>query len=1078
MSLNIRQWLEDRHIELTQLEHLGSEVFGVAFRIAQDMELKSLTPFDICSLTDVLELPLHASWRLAQPIANLTVGLLRLLSRKKSLKRSEGTWLTFQVAYLNALIGILEQELQVTRPWLNRAIILKDADKDLAQPLLDAELQGLLATLRPGRLSDTQAEQALSLIESSLLVQQMNKLCLAWLVANGAEETQAKLLVQRLVNGLPGYLLAAIAQNPLPLAQLQKFVRLGIASNTPQTTASNSQNNNRLCEIEINLPREEYRANLLKTLSQPLLGENFSLQDIYVPLKGIPLEAPLPQKPESTQDTQNTVNLSDWANSQLQDTQTIAVIFGEPGSGKTSFCQIWAAQIAEKLYPDWMPLFIPLRDVTLSDTFEETLDSALPRAHFSDSDGWLSPQAPPCLLILDGLDELPRSPQTTRHLLEFLDQIVHFRARCLNSQTPLPHKIILTCRDRSADLILRTLFNLTRKYHLHTHLPLSTQLAAIELASMEQEQWRQWFTHWTKLQSKSIAQAYFSFLKQQGLFQKQPLKFKQLSHCIRQPLFLYLLGILHRDGWLTDFPREQPSSELKFTIYNRILQWLLGENKGNLLPERGFQGQAHAYRSAEAIANLLAQRQPSQLRTSMQELALSILQTGKWKLTLQPNSAEPAIARPPLPALLFQLTPHQNQTPKLLQIGFTHRSLGEYLAAEHLAQQLQTLTQKTQNRYGEIKYLIPSEQTLAEQLYRLFGYGPLSPEIAELILERLQLQQQRNPRTFSFSTLFQRLLTFYRAHSRSRWLDEGIVTSTYTHLQTKTNPLNTLQIDAAVGVNVFLLLCLTAKAAQIPFYPCGTPDRLQDFDPDRLLNAIARTAVLSPTCFLSQTRNHLNQLQLVSVCLSQANLSGANLSDANLSGAELIGINLVAANLERANLSWATLIDANLKNANLIQANLSGANLSGANLSGANLSGANLKNACLDRTQLDQQTKNLAQASGAFFSLAEFDRHCQTLALSVRPQSPQQNQLSETYFAAQIESVEGEPILPNAWDETFSRHSQANSQDETIAAPNPPHQDYPPQQQQSYSPFAPHSPVNSQDETIAAPDPPHQDYPP
>jgi hypothetical protein len=102
----------------------------------------------------------------------------------------------------------------------------------------------VLKTLRPGRLSDSQAEQALSLIAESFLVQQMNKLAIAWFVANGAEETEAELLTQRLTNGLPGHLLTVIAENALPLAQLQKFVRLGNLSSLRDTTTEDKASRN------------------------------------------------------------------------------------------------------------------------------------------------------------------------------------------------------------------------------------------------------------------------------------------------------------------------------------------------------------------------------------------------------------------------------------------------------------------------------------------------------------------------------------------------------------------------------------------------------------------------------------------------------------------------------------------------------------------------------------------------------------------------------------------------------------------------------------------------------------------
>ncbi|NER50570.1 MAG: hypothetical protein F6J92_28660, partial [Symploca sp. SIO1A3] len=160
MSLSIRHWLIERHIEISQLGVNSAQVSGIAFRIAQEMELLSIGPFAISSLTEVLELPLQVAWQVAPGISQLTVGLLRILSRKKSLKRNEGTWLTFQIAYLNALTGILVQESQLRRPWVNRAEVLGNQDEEL--PLNNHQLSALLKTLRPGRLSDSQAEQALS----------------------------------------------------------------------------------------------------------------------------------------------------------------------------------------------------------------------------------------------------------------------------------------------------------------------------------------------------------------------------------------------------------------------------------------------------------------------------------------------------------------------------------------------------------------------------------------------------------------------------------------------------------------------------------------------------------------------------------------------------------------------------------------------------------------------------------------------------------------------------------------------------------------------------------------------------
>ncbi len=160
MNLSIRHWLEEHQIELVQLDHSGGVVFG----IVQEIERKSLTVFDISVLAEVLSLPLVVAITQMQPLSQLTGSLLRQLSHKKPLKRNEGTWLAFQIAYLNGLLQLLEQEESLHKPWMNRGRGL------LQQQLDDPELLELLKTISPGRLSDTQTEQALSEMGNSDLV--------------------------------------------------------------------------------------------------------------------------------------------------------------------------------------------------------------------------------------------------------------------------------------------------------------------------------------------------------------------------------------------------------------------------------------------------------------------------------------------------------------------------------------------------------------------------------------------------------------------------------------------------------------------------------------------------------------------------------------------------------------------------------------------------------------------------------------------------------------------------------------------------------------------------------------------
>ncbi|MFB2838574.1 pentapeptide repeat-containing protein [Floridanema evergladense] len=1017
MSFSIRYWLTEHNIELSQLQTPEAQTAGIAFRMVQDMEVKSLAPFDISPLTELLEQPLTIVWQQIEPISALSVQLLRIWSRKRALKRNEGTWLAFQIAYINSFQKILEQENIFKRPWLDRASVPITAagDNTRLSTLSDPQLQALIKTLRPGRLTDTQAEQALSLIGESFLVQQMNNLAIAWFVSNGLEETPAKLLTQRLIHALPGHLLTVIAENPLPLAQLQRFVRLGNLSNTfessiiadseelellaPDNTFSAIPPVSPVVPAPIDLQRENYRASLLKILSEPLLGELFALKDIFVNPKATPVDAELETKLHYAIGRNNfnpsahsgaTVDLMDWAMNQLSNLDSVAIIEGESGTGKTSFCQIWAAKIAQEIYPSWMPILIRLRDATLGKNLAQTLDSAFPLAKFTNADGWLSPQNPPCLLILDGLDELPTSPAIERQFSAFFDQVQDFQKQFASASGRSRHKIFITCHSS-------ILSNLAHS------LPVSFERVAI--SPLEQEQLKEWFKRWSKLQSKSLAQSFFSFLKQNGVFQFRP-ESKVFATLVHQRLNLFLVAILYRSSRIDEslLPMGR-LSQLRFEIYDRLCRWLLGESPDGMSPgERVLHAGDSlfsSYRSPEAIANLLQGRTPEELRQLMQTGALTLLQTGRSSHPvtgeLKTKIAEnlegennsnfsnyllPNYRLPPFYFRYFnsQLAINSDSESEEISVEFSHPRLGEYLCGEAIAQQLKLLTQKVADAYGETIYAINSPVSVAQHLYKLLGFGILSTEIEELIGERLRREEARNPEAFSFQVLTERLYNFYRSYSRGRWLDEGIAHNARAYFQSLGNTLNVLQIDAAVGLNVFLLLSVCQREGQVPFWPCGDPQIPEEFDPDQLLALIGRTSVLSPIAFWERSRHNLMLLNLSGACLQKAMLSETNFWKANFFAAELVGADLSEANLQEANLSWANLTGANLSGANLSAANLTGANLTGANLLGANLNLASLTNACVFDAKMELETQDLAEKSGALFSIEQY-RACQ-LALA------------------------------------------------------------------------------------------------
>ncbi|WP_017652678.1 pentapeptide repeat-containing protein [Fortiea contorta] len=985
MNLSIRHWLAERHVKILSLKELSpGQMAGVAFRIIQDMEVKSLIPFDICTLTEVLELPLSTVWSEITILALLTENLLRHISQIKPLKRNEGTWLGLQIAYLQGLEQVLAQEASLKKPWLDRAMIWnrQTASPPLpVKPLQDAQLQGLLKTLNPGKLTDTQAQQALSLVADSLLVQQMHSATIAWLVANGTEEIEAKLLTQRLGHSLPGYLLGVVAENAAPLAQLQKFVCLG------NLTSSSSQVNDK-----IDLYREHYRASLLQSLSQPLFTESFALKDIYVPPTGLPIEE---SSYESIKKTSSPVDLRIWAQQQLDDLETIAIIESEPGYGKTSFCQIWAAKVARELYPHWIPIIIRLRDITYGDTIAATLNSGFSLRHQINLATWLEGNHPRCLLLLDGLDELPPVEQNKNAKVVFMEDL-------LRLQSQHRHKIVLTTRTATLQATIPELLLLSKR---------------IAIQPLDVEGLKQWFQQWTAAQSLPIAQNYFLFLKQAGLFTHNP-KLVELSAFVRQPLILYLLGVLHRDGFLDDgllklaaHSQDSTGSILLWEIFQRLSRWFLGypltEGVKNILLRAG---SAHIHRTPAAIANFLSSRHPQDILDKMEAIALKILHSDRFCVNLAAQWEFD-----PIPPIYFRSVVSQQKQLTTTKIEFTHPQLGEYLCATAIVTQLKTLTQRQPAADGTETFILDSPSSVAQYLYNLLGYGILSPRITEIAIAGLQRLEKWE---FSFAILSQRLESFWQAYCHGRWLDEGIAHRALTHFHTLQNPINTEQVNAAVGLNVFLLLCACYHQEKSCFYPGGNPTNTAEFNPYALHLLIAKTAVLSENAFLNRIKSQsLAGINLSKAYLSQVMLAEADLSHTNLADAVFTGANLAGANLTGANLAGANLTGANLTGANLTDTNLTVANLADANLSNTNLTNTNLTHTCLFSTILSETHKETATLNGAIFSLEQFHNLKQLLSqhslqnitnASVNTDAWAKN-LPDIVL---IESLEGELILP------------------------------------------------------------------
>ncbi|NET55236.1 MAG: NACHT domain-containing protein [Symploca sp. SIO2E6] len=658
-----------------------------------------------------------------------------------------------------------------------------------------------------------------------------------------------------------------------------------------------------------------------------VLGEkSMRLPDIYVPLK-----AKLVDANGKVEEKAEPVDLGSWAIQQLispKQNDQVMFIQGGPGRGKTVFCRMFANWVRQHLHPLWTPILIRLRDI---DAFEPNIENTLRatvKADFAKSDdGWLTDANTRFLFLLDGFDELRLEGRTTGGIEKFLKQVGNLQASCQNNPQ-LGHRFLVTGRELALQGIEQFLpRNLTR----------------VEIALMDQQLQQQWLVKWGKQVGKSKATAFQEFLQARTC----PERVKQLA---QEPLLLYLLAAMHRDGKLTvRMFKGTSTTQAKIRIYQTALDWVLTQQR------------------PEQLTFELTEQETEDLRRILTEAGLCVTQGGgesasiamieerlkgddgakelleKAKQRLGDNPLRNALAS-------FYLRPADT---KEGAVEFVHKSFGEFLCAKRLQESLEEWTEPGNRR----KRFSLNDEQLAEGIYDLLGYGGLTPEIVNYLMALLVVSQEFRP-----IDLFERLENFYLCWCQGEFIDipeETLPQRTTRRLQNQGISLGQRQVDIYTGLNVMILLLELNRYAQtkdelkhkVTFHPCGQPGS-RGFEPERLLRILSYSNSIKLGTFRETVGLFLSGANLTRVNLSGTDLSGTNLNYANLINAKLIGANLRGAKLVDADLTNADLIDGNLRGAKLIDAKLIRADLRGAKLIDTDLIGANLRGAKLIDTNL------------------------------------------------------------------------------------------------------------------------------
>jgi uncharacterized protein YjbI with pentapeptide repeats len=891
------------------------------------------------SLLDVLSSPLGQVATAALPFVPLATGLLKYLveATRQEPTLELGVAIAAQAAYLKSVQVFLEQHPELVQR-------LSDQPASAA---LTKQIQRVGETLeldgKEVELTEQEARKTLICFHESQLARIFNRLLSQRLQEAGLSPQESDRTSERIARSTHRYLKEIVAGVRDQVKRLAAVYGEGWFQDQERYASEDRY----LEEVIARKPQDT------------VFDEPFTFADLYVPLqvKSVNKEGKIAEEAISQ-------DIEIWAETLLQDQDARAqgqVLFiqGGPGRGKSVFCRMFADKVRREWSPIWIPVLIRLRDVqNFAQDFDKTLEDAI-GTDFTKDAGWLTDRNTRFLFFLDGFDELLLERGTSGGLQQFLDQVGLFQRRCAEI-SERGHRVIITGRPLAL-------------YGVERLMP--QNLERVEIAPMAAEIQQQWLLNWERLAGSEKTQQFQAFLQNQQC----PEQVKTLA---REPLLLYLLAALHRDGKLQEsqLTGDDPVA-VRIQIYEAALAWVLtrqrSDNGADLNPK---------------ITGL----DPGDLRTILAEAGLSVVQSGG-------ESAAIALIVERLKddegakQLLAQAKQYADQNPlknalaafylkssegSENQIEFFHKSFGEFLCAERMVESLVRWTKKEECRAK--RYLV-SEQTLAWEIYDLFGFGALSSEIVEYLIGLLKKAEP------DWEELFKRLERFYLEWCDGKFIDataETLPQRKARQLQQNQVDSKQRQVDIFAGLNVLILLLEIHRHAQtvdaletaICFYPCGQFDT-DDYDGTRLLRVIRYSDSLqlgtfnqSVGLFLSSAYligADLRRADLLGACLRSADLSGANLFSAYLVNATLVNATLVNAYLDNAYLSCANLSSANfcgayLRGADLSEANFSSADLSDAKLSSANLKGAYLIGADLSSADLNEANFSSATLKGAY----------------------------------------------------------------------------------------------------------------
>lgn len=751
-----------------------------------------------------------------------------------------------------------------------------------------------------------------------------------WLVKEGVSESTAHAISNRFSGYFPYALHGEWQQNSLAYEPIKNHF------DNPFTQA-----------VERELSWEIYSAYLQKMLDVGIFDEPFGLRQIYVPLNGYYEEKKNKKSPNDERTSLRVViDLNNELTTWLSDTEkddAVRAISGGPGSGKSSFAKVFAAEITKN--KDLRVLLVPLHLIDPTRDFIEEVGRFVRDENILKHNP-IHPETrePNLLIILDGLDELASqgkaAAQTARDFIRTVQQCVD-RANIKNLQLRVlfcGREVVMQGSEsefRKTKQVLTALPYFNNKAERHGDDTHSVKYQDVKKL-LETDLRHVWWKNYGALIGKH-----------EIIRLPEPLERDDLDEVTSQPLLNYLLALSYCRGKL-DFSNQINLNQIYYDLIEAV--YTRGYEKGRKHSAICHLASDDFFLILEEIG--LAAWHGDGRTTTIGEIEQHCIESGlKNQLDVFQEGAKHGITRL-LAAFFFRQ--HGERAKGDPTFVFTHKSFGEYLVARRIVRGLEDIVEELERREKTGRGKGWSEIDALERWCKWCGPTAMSRYIHKFLLVEVSLREkdvvnnwQRHlcrlmSYVFKYGMPMEKLhiLTFQDAMFQTRNAEESLLAALNACAR-KTETISNIDFHSPTNFGAWFRRIQGQRTG---------PD-----------------SVLASFC--------LSWLSLKGAYLDIIDLWGANLAFSDLSDSHAVMATFNRANLSHCNLTGISAYSLRANTSLLTNANLTNAELRHADFSGAIIESATFENARLEDARFeDAHDVDKANFSGAKLEGAKFSR--------------------------------------------------------------------------------------------------------